>query len=397
MRREKAVTAHRVLYLDAGDVEESTNRLSSVTKGVAMHRLLSHTTCDAATVGNACWLRYGPGTIEEHVHAASYPLLLANFEPAYGAIPSVLLDEVGVFGLTSPFREMFTDTDFGWRPLDELEVARQCAVDLRARGAKLIVFLSHLGLDAPMERWDDRRIAAELQEDVDVIIGAHTHDLLPEGERVGRVLIAQAGDFGNHLGRVEIDGDSLSASVAPIPDDTPAAPEIAREAELIEQEVAVFLAETIGVADALLDAQWIAEALRRRMDADIGVCSEGLTRGVLPRGPITRGALWDVSETGANPGVTSMSGAQVLDMLERGNHVDFVTETPRPLRGRRRGRLHVAGPVAEAIDPARTYRVAATDWELNSYGGYAKQEWRLRVRYDFPTIVREAIEEELRR
>jgi len=41
--------------------------------------------------------------------------------------------------------------------------------------------------------------------------------------------------------------------------------------------------------------------------------------------------------------------------------------------------------------------VAATDWELDSYGGYALAEWGLRLRYDFPTIVREAIEEDLRR
>jgi len=32
-------STHPVLYMDAGDVEETTNRLSNITKGVAMHRL----------------------------------------------------------------------------------------------------------------------------------------------------------------------------------------------------------------------------------------------------------------------------------------------------------------------------------------------------------------------
>ena len=148
-----------MLYLDAGDVEETTNRLSSMTKGVAMHRLLAQTTCDAATVGNATWLRYGPGVIAEQARAASYPLLLANFAPVDGVVPSVLLGNVGVFGLTAPFRTLFADTDWGFEKLDELEVAQRCARELRAQGAELVVFLSHLGLAEPAERWDDRRIA----------------------------------------------------------------------------------------------------------------------------------------------------------------------------------------------------------------------------------------------
>jgi hypothetical protein len=41
--------------------------------------------------------------------------------------------------------------------------------------------------------------------------------------------------------------------------------------------------------------------------------------------------------------------------------------------------------------------VAATDYELEAYGGLVDGDWKLSVRYEFPTIVREAIEEHLRR
>jgi hypothetical protein len=47
--REEA--PHRVVYVDAGDVEETTTRLSNLTKGVAMHRLLSAAGCEVAVVG----------------------------------------------------------------------------------------------------------------------------------------------------------------------------------------------------------------------------------------------------------------------------------------------------------------------------------------------------------
>ncbi len=56
-----------------------------------------------------------------------------------------------------------------------------------------------------------------------------------------------------------------------------------------------------------------------------------------------------------------------------------------------------AGLDPAAIDDARSYRVASSDWVLDSYGGYALKDWRLRTRYDFPLTIREAIEAQLAR
>jgi len=41
--------------------------------------------------------------------------------------------------------------------------------------------------------------------------------------------------------------------------------------------------------------------------------------------------------------------------------------------------------------------LAATDLELDHYGGLIRDDWQLQIRYDLPTIVREAIEEHLQR
>ena len=54
------------------------------------------------------------------------------------------------------------------------------------------------------------------------------------------------------------------------------------------------------------------------------------------------------------------------------------------------GALLVGG---EAVEPERRYGVAGTDWELEAYGGYVREEWGLRPRYEMPTILREAVEE----
>ena len=88
-----------------------------------------------------------------------------------------------------------------------------------------------------------------------------------------------------------------------------------------------------------------------------------------------------------------MTGEQLLELLERGNDPEFQAETPRPLRGRPRGRLELVGAAPEA---GREYLVASTDWELGIFSGYVPEDWQLQVEYEFPLIVREAIEEHLR-
>jgi len=86
-----------------------------------------------------------------------------------------------------------------------------------------------------------------------------------------------------------------------------------------------------------------------------------------------------------------MSGAQLLEVVERGADAAFQQTTAGPLRGRPRGPLYVAG--LNGIEPGRRYTVAGTDWELEPYGGMVEESWDLRVRYDFPVILREAVEE----
>lgn len=395
VHREKERSPHPVLYLDAGDVEETTNRLSNLTKGAAMHRLLSVAGCDAYAVGNACWMRYGPASVTAHTRVSDYPHLVANFTGIEGTVPSVLLGDVGVLGLTDPFERMADDLDWGFDRVDVLSTARRVARDLREQGARLVVLLSHLGWEHEFPPWDDHRIAAELQGDVDLIVGAHSHHLLPHGERVGEILVAQAGCHGDHVGRIEIDGDSIVATVEPVGNDVEGHPAVVEEAARIEAEVEEMLDDVLGEIAVPLDGAYIAEVLRQRMRAEVGVFSEGQVLDVVPPGAVTRGALWHASDSAGNPAVTTMTGEQLAELLRRGVDPEIAEGTPRALRGKARGRIVAAG-LAGDVDPARSYVVAGTDWELEPYGGYALEEWGLRVRYDFPTIVREAVEEHLR-
>jgi 2',3'-cyclic-nucleotide 2'-phosphodiesterase (5'-nucleotidase family) len=410
-----------ILYLDAGDIEETTSRLSNLTKGVAMHRLLSLAGCDAATIGNGGPLRYGAEIIAEYGATARYPLLLANLRTQDGApllgthlrvtLPAAEL-RLGVIGVTT---DMNGDYE-RWYHLKALEVAplvRELAAAAEQDGAHAVIVLSHLGLPG------DRTLAEEVQEIVPLMIGAHTHNLLPEGERVGDVTLAQAGQYAEHLGRVDLewDGERLTVSgvsVIRVGDDIPMAQVVLDEAQVIEREVTTYLDGVVGELAAPLDfseerecgvGDLAADMLRARMDADLGIVggTQALA-GPLPAGPVHRMTLWDVCGSSANPGVVTMSGEHLLAVVRRGLDPAFMAGKPRSLRGLARGPLHLSGAEVrdgvllvggQPVDPARDYRVAGTDWELEPYGGYVEADWDLRVQYDMPVIVREAMEDYL--
>ncbi len=88
---------------------------------------------------------------------------------------------------------------FGWRFLDPIETARAIA-DATPRETTLIA-LSHLGLA------HDRLLARAVPR-LDLILGGHSHDTLPEPERIGGVPIVHAGPYGAFASRTELVKDA---------------------------------------------------------------------------------------------------------------------------------------------------------------------------------------------
>ncbi|HET8841426.1 MAG TPA: 5'-nucleotidase C-terminal domain-containing protein, partial [Ktedonobacteraceae bacterium] len=285
-------------------------------------------------------------------------------------------------------------------------------------GADSVILLSHMGIE------HDRRLAAELQEELPLIIGAHSHTLLSKGERLGKVMLVQAGAYAQHLGCIDLlwNGSALEVQhvcVLPITDDIPPASEIVEEAARIEEEIAQTLAETMSEVIADLaepltfaadqecgTANLMADMLRERMQADLALITSGVAFSApLPAGPLTRRTLWETCSSPANPGVVEMTGEQLQVLIRHGLNPDTAAKRPGPLRGQAQGLLHLSGAIvrdgtifiADApLDLARRYRVAGSDWELDKQGGYTKAEWGLHPTYDIPTILREALDAYLR-
>lgn len=414
-----------VLYFDSGDCEDVSNRLSNLTKGRSMYRLLGLAKPTAAACGNGSLLRYGVEVLADHAKDIGCPLLMANILMGDGAVvpglrATALVDidgfRLGLIGLNAPWG-LYADM-FGLHLADPYAITRLYAGDLRLAGAQAVVVLSHLGLgEDEFASGNDRELATHVLGLVDIILGAHSHDLLPEGEWVGDVLISQSGKHAKHLGCIEAvwDGERFEIErvrVIPITEDIPPAPRLQAEEAKIEAEVDAYLGTVIGELSTPLDwsvtaecgtANLMADALRHRFNADIGVVVAGQAfKGGFDVGPLTRRALWDASDSTGTPGVVTMTGEQVVIMIQRGLDVERAAEQPRTLRGRARGLLHISGArlvdgvgwIHNApIEPERLYRVAGSDYELAYQFGYVQEAWGLQPAFPTPSVIlREALE-----
>jgi 2',3'-cyclic-nucleotide 2'-phosphodiesterase (5'-nucleotidase family) len=84
---------------------------------------------------------------------------------------------------------------FGWRFLDPVDVAEQIAAETPP-GTTLIA-LSHLGLHHD-------RVLAQRVPRLELILGGHSHDTLPEPEVVNGVPIVHAGPYAKFASRTEL-------------------------------------------------------------------------------------------------------------------------------------------------------------------------------------------------
>ena len=114
--------------------------------------------------------------------------------------PYALRGPLAVIGQAFPYtpvahpRHRFPNWSFGIQ-----EARLQQRVDeVRAKGARAVVLLSHNGMDV------DLKLAARVRG-IDAILGGHTHDGVPAPVRVGSTLVTNAGSHGKFVGVLDLD------------------------------------------------------------------------------------------------------------------------------------------------------------------------------------------------
>jgi sulfur-oxidizing protein SoxB len=239
---------------------------------------------------------------------------------------------VGVIGQAFPYtpiahpRHFVADWNFGIHE----ESLQQHADALRAKGAMVVVLLSHNGMDV------DLKLASRVNG-IDVILGGHTHDGMPQPSvvqnRNGQTLVTNAGSNGKFLAVLDLDVKSgkladyryrlLPVFSNLIPADT----EMERHIEAVRAPYAAKLAEPLAVSESLLYRrgnfngsfdQLILQALLQEKNAEIAF-SPGFRWGtsVLPGDPIRFEQLMDQTAiTYPMTTVTEMRGDTIKAVLE---------------------------------------------------------------------------------
>jgi 5'-nucleotidase len=406
---------------DAGDAEDTILCESSMTKGRAVMALLRGAGYELEALGNATPLRYGPQTILGLAEDFGRPLLCANmFEPdsdhlVAGLEPYALQRygelTVGIIGLTDPLSfYSFFHLNMG----DPVQLLPRLIAEVRAAGAQTIILLSHLGSKKD-------RIVAENVAGIDLIIGAHDHVELNPPLVINSTIIAQAGDYGRYLGRLDLDIDPRSGRIMrhhgellPITEALPLDPEAQRMFVEQQERVKRIADRVLGVAATPIEwlpdrecaaGNLVADMLRERAQAEVALVLGGHWHCGLAAGAITVGQLYAACRSTANPGVTSLTGTQLAQFIKAGLDSEAMKRTPKPLRGTPVGWPHVSGmsvhvkagaPIAfwigaEPLQPDRTYLVAGTDLEFSQLIDYLVVPDEL-IAYEVPTIVPEILE-----
>lgn len=193
------------IFLDGGDALGGSNTLFYFREPVIS--LMNEVGYTAMAMGNREF-HYLRVVLRHRFKNARFPILSANVKDLTGRTSSCWKDyilvkigglTVGITGLSPvqfPERSFLTRLT-GFLFLTPDEAMKTLLKSLKETHVDLLIVLSHLGVR------EDERLAAAF-DDIDLIIGGHSHTLLREPLKIKETYIVQTGCFGRYAGRIAL-------------------------------------------------------------------------------------------------------------------------------------------------------------------------------------------------
>lgn len=381
------------LFLFAGDTISPS--VESITyKGAQMIEAWNVAGLDYATFGNHEF-DFGPEVLRERIKESRFGWLAANVidrktGKRFGdAQPFVIREfdgvKIGIFGLVLP------ETRTTSRPGPDVEFQEPCETamkmvsDIRARGAKVVVALTHLSMR------EDKEVAQ--CSDVDLIVGGHEHTLL-ESAAGGAPIFKMTADA-REIARIDLnisrttgELESIDWKVIPVDGETKedqAFAAVYRKYDgLLKQ-----LAQPLGRTSVALDARsaenrtletnvgnLITDAFRKATGADVALINGGSIRAdaIITPGRLTRRDVLSILPFRNKVVKLELTGAVLREVLEHGvsrsaedrqpgrfpqvSGVRFSFDSSRPA-GSRVVNVSVNG---QPLDSKRKYTLATTNF-----------------------------------
>ena len=220
IRREE----EHVLLLDAGDIFQGTPYFN-IYKGEPEIKAMSAMQYDATTIGNHDFDAGLENLALQLTNHASFPMLVSNYDFAGTPMEHTYLPykifkkgkiKVGVFGVGIELAGLVSENlTAGTKYLDPLVKGNEMAHLLKKeKDCDLVICLSHLGNTYSGNKVSDKQLATD-SENIDLIIGGHTHTFLPapnvyKNKKGNDVLVNQVGWAGINLGRLDFNFSKYS-------------------------------------------------------------------------------------------------------------------------------------------------------------------------------------------
>ena len=398
-----------VLLIDAGDIVQGTLYFKYF-KGDVEYPLFNMMDYDVRILGNHEFDN-GLDELARHYRNVKGARLSANYDfsqtAAKGLFDPYVIKEidgkkVGIMGINVDPAGLISEENYkGMGFKDIIETANRTAAELKKKGCKLVIAVTHIGYDLGAGKVDDVSLA-RASKDIDIIIGGHSHTFVDPAtpdktpywipNSAGRdVLVVQTGKYGKYLGYIKLDlsdfkNHRMDYRYIPVTDRFPA--------DSYSKEMQEFLAPYKHVVDSvnsrviawsLMDmepkgayANWagdfavdfgraVADSLRRSgievPNVDFGLMNVGGIRHDMKKGAVTEGQILSTFPFSNSMRLIEVSGRDVIETLriiapEGGQAVsaDMVVVTDSL------GNYESAFIGGREINPDRNYVVATIDY-----------------------------------
>lgn len=418
-------------FVLAGDTL-SPSLASRIYKGRQMIDMWNLLGIDYATLGNHEF-DFGPDVLKTRMAESHFPWLAANvrdrktgraFEnmPDYiikpVTLPNKKILKIGFFGLLTPDTAKSSIPGPDVIIEDPIQTADRMVRQLRAKGATVIVAVTHL----PMSQ--DKELAQRFP--IDIILGGHEHVLLQS--LVGKTPIFKVASDAQNLGRVDLTIDIQKKRVASMDwDIIPVVPGIADDPAIMshiqqyETDLNEKLGQSVGRTAVNLDARqsanrsgetnlgdFLADTYRQQTGADAALINGGSIRSdkLYPPGTLSRRDILSILPFDNKVVKLSLSGSALKEALENGvsetgesgrfPHISGMRFTYDPERpaGSRILEVTIHGqPLADT----QTYTLATTSFLQRGGDNYAMfPKGKLLIPTDSAKPESELLEESLR-
>ncbi|MFC5602573.1 bifunctional metallophosphatase/5'-nucleotidase [Sporosarcina koreensis] len=313
---------------DIGDHVDRSHPFTEGTSGKGNVALLNRAGYDAVTIGNNEGITMSKKALNSLYEGADFDVILCNLTETDGSLPQWLNPyviyetasgiRVGVIGATAMYTAFYAK--LGWLIEEPRQELKKVAEQIRHK-TDMIICLSHLGVN------EDRLLAEECKQ-IDVILGAHTHHLFPEGEMVNDTLLAATGKFGEYVGHVEIHVDcdmkivDKSAEVIRVAELESREEDVQEVNELIHTgnetlEENVFYTASPLKQQLFVDSpisSFFGRALVEYTGADCAMFNAGIFLGSLDKGWVTKRMVHALLPHPINPCTVTLDGAELLEV-----------------------------------------------------------------------------------